>query len=156
MCGSLAVGCVTFSDAGDDDGSPTPECTPPPTNSVDISLLLADAIAYGDKPLGARFEVAGTVLACTTAMVPVSGDIEILLDVFGPVGGGTLELVLSSDDNPAHGSGDFARRFVIGVDGTVTEDAPCSVHQTWDLAFSMAGASSESVTWEVGLACPGN
>ena len=154
---ALAVvsGCVEFSDPEEVDASPTPQCTPPTANDVDISLLVADATAYATHPAAARFVVGTQVLSCTTAMVPADGNLEILLGGFGPVGGARVELVLSVDTSGAHSAGDLTQSFLIGVDGTLTPDGPCSVHETWDLAFSTTGAVSETIAWELGAACPG-
>ena len=152
---SIAAGCVTFSDPTSDE-SPTPQCTPPTANAIDVNLFVADAFAFGGKPAAVRF-VAGTqVLACSTAMIPVGGDFELNVDGFGPMGGAFVELVLSSDASAVYGSaGDFTQRFDLDEDGTVTPDAPCSVHEVWDLVFSLTGAASEPVAWEPGVACPG-
>lgn len=152
---SIAAGCVTFSDPTSDE-SPTPQCTLPSQNAVDVNLIVADAFAYGGKPAAVRF-VAGTqVLACSTAMIPVSGDFELNFDGFGPMGDAFVELVLSSDASAVYGSaGDFTQRFDVYEDGTFTPDAPCAVHAVWDLVFSLTGATSQPVTWEPGVACPG-
>lgn len=152
---SVATGCVTWSDPSGDE-SPTPQCTPPTANDVDLSLLVADAISFADHPATARFVVGTTILSCTSAMVPNDGNFEILLGGFGPIGGAFVELVLSSDADPAHAAGDLTQKFLMDEDGTVTPDAPCSVHETWDLAFSVSGAVSEAVTWELGMSCPGS
>lgn len=154
---SIATGCISWSEPSEDDGagSPTPMCTPPTANDVDVSLLVADADAFAGRPALARFVSGTQVFSCTSAMVPAGGDFEITLGGFGP-GGATVELVLSSDGDSAHTSGDFTQGFLLDVDGTVTPDAPCSVHETWDLAFSVTGASSEAVTWSTGIGCPGS
>lgn len=151
---SIATGCVSWSD--DDDESPTPQCTPPTASNVDVSLLVADAIAFADHPVAARFVLGTQVLSCTSAMVPSGGDFELQLGGGGPIGNAAVELILSSDADPAHSAGDLTQRFLMNEDGTVTPDAPCSVHETWDLAFSVSGAVSESVTWELGMSCPGS
>lgn len=157
---ALATGCIEWSDPeGEGDAvptSPTPQCTPPTAYDVDVSLIVADATAYSGKPATARFFLPTQVLSCTSAMVPADGNFEIFLDGSGPMGGARVELVLSSDADPAHTAGDLTQSFLIGADGTLTADSPCSPHEEWDLAFSTAGATSEAVTWELGVACPGS
>ena len=91
---SIASGCVSWSEPTEVDDSPTPQCTPPSANSVDVNLLVADAFAFADNPVAARFVLGTQVLSCTTAMVPAGGDVALFLcsDLASYVTGQTLHV----------------------------------------------------------------
>src|SRR5688500_7969344 len=111
---SVATSCVAWED---DDATPTAQCTPPTANDVDVTLSVTGAEAFAGNPASARFVLGTQVLSCTSTMVPAGGSFELLLDGFGPMGGATVELVLSSDANPAHTGGDLTQTFLIDQDG---------------------------------------
>ena len=149
----LAAACFEI-DEVDEATSPTPQCTPPTANDVDVTLAVTDADAFVGRPVLARFVAPTQVLSCTSSLVPAGGEFELMLSGGGVIGNAFLEVVLSSDGEPAHGGGDLTQSFSLYADGTLTEDYPCSVHVEWDLTFS-AESPAEAVTWELGASCPG-
>lgn len=152
---SLASACVSIEGDDDEASTATPQCTLPPANQAHVTVHVTDAAAFEGHPVSMRLVLAGDALSCTSAMVPAIGAFEISDDAFGPLGGFSIELVLSSDDDPAHSAGDLTRLFEDGVDGTITQESPCSVNFDWDLSFSAIDDTASAVTWELGLACPG-
>lgn len=153
---SLASACISIEGDDDDASTPTPLCTPPPANQAHVTVQVTDAAAFEAHPISMRLVLLGGALSCTSSMVPASGTLDISDDAFGPLGGMTLELVLSSDGDAAHSAGDLTRAFTLGVDGTDTPEGPCSVNFDWDLSFSATDDTPSAVTWGLGLACPGD
>lgn len=153
---SLASACISFEGDDDEATTGTPYCTPPPGQQAHVTMHVTDAAAFDGHPVSMRLLLPiGYGLLCTSSMVPASGTFDISGDAGGVLGGMTLELVLSSDGNPAYSAGDLTRTFTLGVDGTETSEGPCSVNFDWDLAFSATDDTAGAVTWELGLACPG-
>lgn len=153
---SLISACISIEGDDDDATSPTPQCTLPPANDTHVTLQLTDAEAFEGNPVSMRLARDGGGITCTSSMVPAGGALELSRDAFGPMGGLTAELVLSSDTDPAHSAGDLTRLFEVGVDGTLTYESPCSVPVDWDLTFSATEDAPSAITWELGTACPGD
>lgn len=150
-------GCLWTVGADDDDdvaSSPTPVCTPPSANDIDVLLHVTDAEAFEGNAIALRLVLDDTVMTCTTALVPASGALDLVDEVLGVVGGLTAELVLSSDASAVHGAGDDTRTFTLDVDGTVTSEGPCSVEEEWTLSFDADTDGNSAVTWPLGEACP--